>query len=198
MIAMRGVTVPELKLPERTRALIEEDAGQMRIAKPHDIRMSIPAGVDWNNPAKFPPYVFREYPKMPLLDGNRPIVIDESGTVLVFHDAASEREFLELNPDIADEIERNAPQRQLANMIEAKDDEIAQLRAKLAEHGIAVEAPRNGVAGLVRKPQQAKAPKEAKPAGQAPSGGLAEQIAQAEKAASEPKNDGNPLKSNKK
>lgn len=193
MVAMRGVSVPDLKLPERTRTLIAEDASQMRVTKPHDIRMAIPSGVDWNNPAKFPPYVYREYPKMPLLDGNKPIVIDESGTVLIFHDAASEREFLDMNPDIADEIERNAPERKAANMLEAAQDEISQLRAKLAEHGIKMDAPQNGIAGVVRKTKPQPEPEDEPLADK---GGLAEQVAagEAKAAAAAP----NPLKNGSK
>lgn len=141
----------DVKLPDRTRARHEEAAQLGRAAKPHDIRMSIPF-VDYTNPAKFPPYVFREYPKMPLLDNNRPIVIDDSGGVLVFYDAADEVEFKDMNPDLAEEIERNAPAKQIHERFADMEEEIEKLRRKLAEAGIEPEArpARGGLAGVVR------------------------------------------------
>lgn len=145
------VQVMDVKLPERTRARLEAEGNQQRVQKPHDIRGAIPL-VDYTNPAKFPPYVFREYPKMPLLDNNRPIVIDESGGVLVFYDAADEVDFKSLNPDVADEIERNAPAKALADTLAAQADEIEVLRAKLRAAGIETgeNKARNPLAGVAR------------------------------------------------
>src|SRR5882672_8635824 len=145
------VAVANVKLPDRTRNRLEAESNQQRVQKPHDIRNAIPL-VDYTNPAKFPPYVFREYPKMPLLDNNRPIVIDESGSVLVFYDAADEVEFKQMNPDIADEIERNAPAKSIRDRIAAQDDEIAELRAILARSGVKTpdDKPKNALAGTTR------------------------------------------------
>ncbi len=147
-----AVQVMKVNLPERTRARHEAENNQQRVSKPHDIRMSIPQ-VDYTNPAKFPPYVFREYPKMPLLDGNKPIVIDDSGGVLVFYDAADEMDFKAMNEELAEEIERNTPARALSDAIAAKDDEIEDLRARLRAAGVAepVKKPSRGLAGVVRQ-----------------------------------------------
>jgi hypothetical protein len=140
----------DIKLPDRTRQRLEAESNQQRVQKPHDIRGSIPL-VDYTNPAKFPPYVYREYPKMPLLDNNQPIIIDESGGVLVFYDAADEVDFKSMNPDVAEEIERNAPAKAIADTIAAQADEIEQLRAKLLAAGI--DAPAS-----VRPKKDAKNP----------------------------------------
>ncbi len=67
-----------IKIPERARARHETESNLHRQTKPHDIRGSIPM-VDYTNPAKFPPYIFREYPKMPLLDHNSQPVISVDG-----------------------------------------------------------------------------------------------------------------------
>lgn len=148
---MAPVVPMKVNLPERTRARFETETNQQRVQKPHDIRNSIPL-VDYTNPAKFPPYIFREYPKMPLLDGNRPITIDESGGVLVFYDAADEVDFKDMNPELAEEIERNAPAKALADAIAAKDHEIEDLRARLRAAGIAEpeKKPKNALAGALK------------------------------------------------
>jgi hypothetical protein len=73
---------------------------------------------------------------MPLLDGNRPIRIDETGTLLTFYDKEDEEEFRELNPDIADEIDRNTPSKTMAEALAAKDEELSELREKLRAAGI--------------------------------------------------------------
>lgn len=132
------VTVTKVVLSDRSRARYEAEADQQRAQKPHDIRSAIPL-VDYTNPAKFPPYKFREYPKMPLLDNNLPIIIDESGGVLVFYDAADEVEFKDNNPEIADEIERNAPAKALSDRLADQEEELNNLRAMLQRAGI--EAP---------------------------------------------------------
>jgi len=156
---MMAMQVTKVNLPERTRARLDAESNQQRILKPHDIRSSIPL-VDYTNPAKFPPYVFREYPKMPLLDGNRPIVIDESGGVLVFYDAADEVDFKSMNEELAEEIERNTPARALADTIAAKDSEIEDLRARLRAAGLAEpeKKPSRGLAGVVRASAPADEP----------------------------------------
>lgn len=185
--------VTKVNLPERTRARFETEANQQRVLKPHDIRGAIPL-VDYTNPAKFPPYLFREYPKMPLLAGNRPIIIDESGGVLVFYDAADEVEFKSLNPELADEIENNAPTKALADLVASKDAEIEDMRARLRKAGLddGARKPASALAGAVRpnaakpRPAQAKAPESA------PEGGMAEQIKQAE--ANQAGGKANPLK----
>lgn len=143
--------VTKVHLPERTRARFEEEGNQQRVLKPHDIRGAIPL-VDYTNPAKFPPYIFREYPKMPLLDGNKPVVIDESGGVLVFYDAADEVEFRDLNPELADEIERNTPAKALSEALAAKDAQIEDMRARLRAAGIEDDPkkPKSALAGVVR------------------------------------------------
>lgn len=143
--------ITKVNLPDRTRARFEAENNQQRVTKPHDIRGAIPL-VDYTNPAKFPPYLFREYPKMPLLDGNKPIVIDESGGVLVFYDAADEVDFKAMNEELAEEIERNAPSRALADTIAAKDAEIESMRAQLRAAGIedAPKKPKNALASAVR------------------------------------------------
>lgn len=150
-----ALQITNVKLSDRTRNRLEAESNQQRIQKPHDIRGAIPL-VDYTNPAKFPPYVFREYPKMPLLDDNRPIVIDESGGVLVFYDAADEVEFKDMNPTIAEEIERNAPAKSIADRIAAQEDEITSLRAKLSAAGIATDGPKkkpsNRLAAIAREP----------------------------------------------
>lgn len=129
-------TVTKVVLSDRSRARYEAEADQQRAQKPHDIRSAIPM-VDYTNPAKFPPYKFREYPKMPLLDNNLPIVIDEAGGVLVFYDAADEVEFKDNNPEIADEIERNAPAKALADRLSDQEAELDNLRTMLKNAGIA-------------------------------------------------------------
>lgn len=144
-----AVQITKVNLPERTRARFETESNQQRVQKPHDIRSAIPL-VDYTNPAKFPPYVFREYPKMPLLDGNAPIIIDESGGVLVFYDAADEVEFKDMNPEIAEEIERNAPAKAYADRIASQESEIEDLRARLRAAGLADEKPVSALAAAVR------------------------------------------------
>ena len=177
------VTISDVKLPSRTRARYEEEANKSKASKPHDIRSAIPL-VDYTNPAKFPPYMFREYPKMPLLDLNKPIVIDESGGVLVFYDATDEVEFKEMNPEIADEIERNAPAKQIAERYAALEEEVEELKKKLAEAGIETAPVRpSGLAGLVRSNEE-----------DPPEGGLKAQV---RKAADNAQNGNrNPLKKN--
>lgn len=188
-----------VKLPTRTRDRIAEQGEINRVAKPHDIRGSIPL-VDYTNPAKFPSYVFREYPKMPLLDGNKPIVVDEVGTVLVFFDAEDETEFMDMNPEIAEEIERNSPAKLASNKLAQAADEIEELRRKLMAAGIDPDAgkrrtsvPTTKVSGLARG--------EFKPPVEEPEeGGLREQIAEAKAAESEAsaiKSGGNPLRKKK-
>ena len=146
MVGMRA----DLKLPERTRNRIQAEGDIQRQQKPHDIRSAIPL-VDYTNPAKFPPYMFREYPKMPLLDGNKPIVIDDAGGVLVFYDAADEVEFKDMNPEIADEIERNQPAKQAHERLQDLESEVEELRRKLRAAGIEADEPRSGgLASLVR------------------------------------------------
>ena len=141
----------KVKLPERTVNRLEAEARQQRAMKPHDIRGSIPF-VDYTNPAKFPPYEYREYPKMPLLDGNKPITIDESGGVLVFYDAADETDFKQLNPEFAEEIERNAPAKSLADTLATQAEEIEDLRARLRAAGLAdgEKKAKNALSGAVR------------------------------------------------
>jgi len=145
------VQVSDVKLSARSRARHEESNNQQRQAKPHDIRGVIPL-VDYTNPAKFPPYIFREYPKMPLLDGNKPIVIDESGGVLVFYDAADEVEFKDMNPEVADEIDRNAPVKQMSERYAELEGEVEKLKRKLIEAGIEPDEPKRGggLATIVR------------------------------------------------
>lgn len=180
------VQVHDVKLPDRTRARLEAEGNQQRVQKPHDIRGAIPL-VDYTNPAKFPPYIFREYPKMPLLDNNRPIIIDESGGVLVFYDAADEVDFKSLNPDIADEIERNAPAKALADTLAAQADEIEVLRAKLRAAGIETgeKKAKNPLAGLARPAVAPNA--DATDEAPKPGEGLAARL---------PRNKPNPLKKN--
>lgn len=184
-----SVQVTKVNLPERTRARFESEANQQRVTKPHDLRGAIPL-VDYTNPAKFPPYVFREYPKMPLVNGNKPIVVDESGGVLVFYDAADEVEFKDLNPELAEEIGNNTPAKALADLVASKDAEIADMRARLRAAGLedktAKRPVRNAVTNALRPtagPLQARA---AEPSG------MAEQIKQAEAQAGDKPN--NPLK----
>lgn len=124
-----------MKLSERARSRHIEQNEMQQSFKPHDIRRSVPL-VDYTDPSKFPPYQFREYPKMPLLDGNRPIKIDETGTLLTFYDKEDEEEFRELNPDIAEEIDRNTPTKTMAEALAAKDEELSELREKLRAVGI--------------------------------------------------------------
>src|ERR1700679_19949 len=142
--------VTSVKLSDRARARLDVEQNTQRIQKPHDIRGAIPL-VDWTNPAKFPPYVFREYPKMPLLDGNKPIIIDDSGNVLIFHEAADEVDFKELNPELADEIDRHTPAKAIADTIAAQADEIESLRAKLRAAGVATDEkkPKNPLSAAV-------------------------------------------------
>lgn len=185
------MTVTKVNLPERTRARFEAESNQQRVLKPHDIRGAIPL-VDYTNPTKFPPYLFREYPKMPLLTGNQPIVIDESGGVLVFYDAADETEFKSLNPELADEIENNAPTKALADLVASKDAEIEDMRARLRAAGLEDrKKPVSALADVVRpnaarpRPVHAKAPEPALE-------GVAAQIKQAE--ADQASGGRNPLK----
>lgn len=191
-----AIQVTKVNLPERTRARFESESNQQRVLKPHDLRTAIPL-VDYTNPAKFPPYLFREYPKMPLLAGNRPIVIDESGGVLVFYDASDETEFKGLNPELAEEIENNAPTKALADLVASKDAEIEDMRARLRKAGLDDgKKPANALAAAVRPSNVAKPPKpaHAKPSKPAP-GGMVEQIKQAEaNSASVAGTTGNPLK----
>lgn len=132
---MSSAQVIKVKLPERTANRLEAEARQQRVMKPHDIRGSIPF-VDYTNPAKFPPYEFREYPKMPVLDGGKPVTIDEVGSILLFYDAADEVDFKELNPELAEEIERNAPAKSLADTLASQYEEIEDLRARLRAAGV--------------------------------------------------------------
>lgn len=153
--------VTEVKLSERSRTRLNQEIEAHRATKPHDIRMAIPQGVDWTNPAKFPPYMFREYPKMPLLDNNQPIVIDDSGTILVFFDATDEADFKVENPDIAEEIERNAPSKTMAQTLAAQQEQIDMLKERLRAAGLdlndagAAAPKKNALARAV----QAAAPK---------------------------------------
>lgn len=146
-----AVQVTKVNLPDRTRNRLEAESNLQRVQKPHDIRSAIPL-VDYTNPAKFPPYVFREFPKMPLLDLNRPIVIDESGGVLVFYDAEDEAEFMDMNPEIAEEIERNTPARALSDAIASKDATIEDMRARLRAAGLddGEKRPKNALARSTR------------------------------------------------
>lgn len=148
---MATVTVTKVNLPNRTRARLDQENDIQRIQKPHDIRPAIPL-VDYTNPAKFPPHVHREYPKMPLLDGNKPITIDESGNILLFYTAADEAEFLEMNPELAEEIDRNTPTKAYADRVAEQASEIDSLRAKLKAAGIEDDkpAPRNKLGTAVR------------------------------------------------
>lgn len=144
--------ITQVNLPDRTRARLEAENNQQRVTKPHDIRAAIPM-VDYTNPAKFPPYIFREYPKMPLLNGNKPITIDASGGVLVFYDAADEVDFKAMNLELAEEIERNSPTKAIADTIAAQAVEIESMRAKLRAAGledvVVVKKP-NRLAAAVR------------------------------------------------
>jgi len=199
-----AVQVANVKLPQRTQSRLEAESSQNRALKPHDIRMSIPM-VDYTNPAKFPPYVFREYPKMPLLDNNRPIIINESGDVLIFYEAVDEVEFKEMNPDVADEIDRNTPAKQIASVIAAQEETIEDLRARLRAAGLADgpvrkagATPKNALAGLTGPKVAPLADEPTEMASEAPNGGLASQIKAAEaEQAPTPKAEGgkpNPLK----
>lgn len=176
------VTIADVRLPTRTRDRLEAENNIQRVQKPHDIRGSIPL-VDYTNPAKFPPYVFREYPKMPLLDGNKPIILDSSGNVLIFYDAADEVEFKDMNPEVADEIDRNTPAKAIADMVAAQSQEIEDLRAKLRAAGIeppeSQKKPRNALAG-VTGPKVAPVEEPLAEVFKAPEGGLAAQIKAAE------------------
>lgn len=188
------VQVTKVNLSERTRARFEAESNQQRVTKPHDIRGAIPL-VDYTNPAKFPPYLFREYPKMPLLTGNQPIVIDESGGVLVFYDAADETEFKGLNPELADEIEANAPTKALADLVASKDAEIEDMRARLRKAGLddgAMKKPANALAAAVRPGTAKPRPAHVTAPELAPEGGMAAQIKQVN--AGGDKTGGNPLK----
>lgn len=173
------VQITKVNLPERTRARFETESNQQRVLKPHDIRGAIPL-VDYTNPAKFPPHAFREYPKMPLLAGNQPIIIDESGGVLVFYDAADETEFKGLNPELADEIEANAPTKALADLVASKDAELETLRARLRAAGLEdKKKPTNALAAAVRPPANKPRPAHGKASEPAPDG-MAARVKQAE------------------
>lgn len=145
--------VRAVHLTERARARFEEASNIQRSTKPHDIRGAIPQ-VDYTSPAKFPPYVFREYPKMPLSDGGKPIVIHDDGTVLVFFDAADEVDFRENNPELAEEIDRNAPGLTISAQLQKSDETISELRRMLQNAGIDPDVnkskPHNSVSGAVR------------------------------------------------
>lgn len=177
-----------LVIGSRTRARIDEESNVQRAYKPHDIRSAIPL-YDPTNPAKFPPYVFREYPKMPLLDGNKPIFIDEQGTVLQFYNEEDEAEFMEANPEVAEEIERNAPAKVASERLAAAEDEIAELRRKLEEAGIDPGNPRRKVSGVGIASAVRAAPAEDE------DGSLAKQVQDGEAQAG--KVNGNPLKKKK-
>jgi len=136
-----AAVLENMKLSERSRARHIEQNNQQQTFKPHDIRSSIPL-VDYTNAAKFPPYQFREYPKMPLLDGNQPIRIDDTGTILTFYDKEDEEEFRSMNPEIAEIIDRNTPTKTMAEALAAKDEELSELRSKLLAAGL--EVPEKG------------------------------------------------------
>jgi hypothetical protein len=192
------VTVTQVKLPTRTLNRLQAENNLQRVQKPHDLRGSIPM-VDYTNPAKFPPYVFREYPKMPLLDNNRPIIVNQSGDVLIFYDAADEVEFKDMNPDVAEEIDRNTPARAIADTIAAQSQEIEDLRARLRAAGIDADQkqPKNALSGITGAKGPVAAERTETP--DAASGeGLAAQVKAAEQAANEPaKPRANPLKNKK-
>lgn len=191
------VAVTQVKLPTRTQNRLEAEHNIQRVHKPHDIRGSIPL-VDYTNPAKFPPYVFREYPKMPLLDGNRPIILDTSGNVLIFYDAADEVEFKDMNPEIAEEIDRNTPAKAIADTIAAQSQEIEDLRARLRAAGIEApevkKKPANALAGLTGAKVAPDAPEPTETGKEAPGEGLAAQIKAAEEAQPKTGPKVNPLK----
>lgn len=198
------VQVADVKLPTRTQNRLAAEGELQRAHKPHDIRSSIPL-VDYTNPAKFPPYVFREYPKMPLLDRNKPIVIDESGSVLIFYDAADEVEFKDMNPEIADEIDRNTPAKAIADKIAAQDQELEDLRARLRaaglDDGTAKKKPANALAGVTGAKVAPNAPERTETAPAATGGGLAAQIKAAEQEqapAAAPVKSANPLRNKKR
>lgn len=190
-----AVQVTKVNLPDRTRNRLEAESNLQRVQKPHDIRSAIPL-VDYTNPAKFPPYVFREFPKMPLLDLNKPIVIDESGGVLVFYDAEDETEFMDMNPEIAEEIERNTPARALSDAIATQAATIEDMRARLRAAGLddGEKKPRNALARSTRPSapatdKDAPEPQEAAASTKAPPPSKTEGVRL-------PPNKNNPLKKN--
>lgn len=91
---------------------------------------------------------------MPLLDGNKPIVIHEDGTLLIFFDAADEVDFRENNPELAEEIERNAPGLTMSAQLQKNEEELSSLRKMLRDAGIDPDAgkpkPRNPLSAAVR------------------------------------------------
>lgn len=198
------VQVTQVKLGDRARTRLNQEVEAHRAQKPHDIRMAIPQGVDWTNPAKFPPYMFREYPKMPLLDGNRPIVIDEVGTILVFFDASDEADFKHDNPEIAEEIDRNAPAKTMAETLAMQQAQIDELKKRLQAAGLDVSEPKKGGNKLSNAIRGEGKPTEAVEAAQTTSGagGLRETLPsnqKAKEAASTAQEEGgNPLRRQKR
>jgi hypothetical protein len=188
------VQVTKVNLPERTRARFEEENNQQRVQKPHDIRGAIPL-VDYTNPAKFPPYIFREYPKMPLLDGNKPVVIDESGGVLVFYDATDEADFKDMNPELADEIERNAPDKTYSDRIAAQESQIEDLRARLRAAGLEDTVARKKAAATAEADGEPNAITQIVARDEGKAAGLRDTLPPARKSGNNPPK-GNPLKKN--
>lgn len=163
----------DLNLPKGTKSRMEADNHALQSHKPHDIRSMIPM-VDYTNPAKFPPYAYREFPKMPLLDGNKPIVIDETGTVLVFHSEEEEIEFKGMNPELADELDRNAPAKQLSEKYAELSNEVSELKRRLREAGIEPEPKRQTALADLVNDDSAPSPDD-------DGDGLRSQLKQAEK-----------------
>lgn len=185
----------DVKLSDRARSRVEQARDVQKIQKPHDIRNMIPK-VAWTDPASFPPYVFREYPKMPLLDGNRPIKLNESGDLLMFYDIDDEREFKDNNPDLVNEIERNEPTKQAASAIAVLTDEVSELRERLRAAGLDPDAGKRkkpasgGLAAAVRDEPETSASTEGSE--------LRDQLKAAGGGGSAPAQGGNPLKNKKK
>lgn len=122
-------TAAPLVLPERTKRRFNAGMSPSQTNKIHDVRSAIPL-VKYTNPADFPPYEYRPYPKMPLRDGGRPIY-DDLGHPLVFQDADEELEFMKLNPELAEELRRNEPQRSAVDALQAAHEENQRLRARM-------------------------------------------------------------------
>jgi hypothetical protein len=77
------------------------------MARLHDIKSAIPL-TDQTNPSKFPPYEHQEFPKM-LVGKDGKNILGSDGEPRMFTDEDEVEEFLEANPELAEEIRANAP-----------------------------------------------------------------------------------------
>lgn len=122
----------------------------------HDIRGSIPL-TDQTNPAKFPQYEFREYPKMMLNEHGSPH-LDKAGHPVVVGSRDEEDEFRQKNPKAASTVSIAVPAAGNSEVarLEAENEKLKKLLAEKKALEAELAAPAATVAGLVADPVKPK------------------------------------------